>query len=380
MKIESIVEILTTFFLDVVGTVMPGLLLLLSIWAAIAFPGHSFVTNALLNNSAIAILISIFAGYVVGNAFMATYERAFSFPREIPNAWLAVLSWIKGKKTARQIEAESARLDESKEDALMKRPDVLAFSKFCQLQGYVDGQTRNFRVLRSIAISIAPGSSSLTYKFVALSRLYGAMSILIPVDFALFLFHADVTPLRVPIAAFLIVSYTVGFSMFKQSATFFRRAQTVPFSFALIEMKKTHTASTETSDHSQKVYLAGGFHSGWQKIVRSAFHNVLEVTFLDPSTHNIKDSLDYTPWDLSAISASQIVFAYLEEGNPGAYALSLELGYAAALKKRIVLVDTVPTKDARHKYFEMVRAVTNNKAPSLEQGIELLKDMLGTKI
>lgn len=83
-----------------------------------------------------------------------------------------------------------------------------------------------------------------------------------------------------------------------------------------------------------KVYLAGGFKSGWQKSVKT--HHQL----LDPS---LKDETEWTmqkigDWDKDAIRESDIVFAYMERTNPSGFGLSCEIGFAYALGKTVILV------------------------------------------
>jgi len=81
------------------------------------------------------------------------------------------------------------------------------------------------------------------------------------------------------------------------------------------------------------VYLAGGFHSGWQDKVKAQFSNLI---FFDPREHKLEAPEQYTAWDLDAIRRSNWVFAYLEKSNPGGYALALELGFGKALGKNII--------------------------------------------
>jgi len=85
-----------------------------------------------------------------------------------------------------------------------------------------------------------------------------------------------------------------------------------------------------------KVYLAGGFRSGWQDQVMAARPS---CDYLDPRSHSIKDPTLYTDWDLRAIQSCDYVVAFLENGNPGGYNLALEVGYAHALGKPIVLIN-----------------------------------------
>lgn len=117
-----------------------------------------------------------------------------------------------------------------------------------------------------------------------------------------------------------------------------------------------------------RVYLAGGFRSGWQAIVKAA---VPGVRWLDPSIHHIKDPKKYTQWDLRAIRSSDLVLANMEPSNPGGYALALEVGFAKALGKAILLIDQHEERE-RRRYFEMVRQVADRRFDTLQAAIVYL--------
>lgn len=122
----------------------------------------------------------------------------------------------------------------------------------------------------------------------------------------------------------------------------------------------------------KKIYLAGGFRSGWQSEARAI---LLDCDILDPSSHNIEDPKGYTEWDLTAISQSDVVLANMESTNPGGYALALEVGYAKALGKFIVLVDQI--EDSKIKYFfEMVRQCSDVVFQKLPDALKFLNQNL----
>jgi len=85
-----------------------------------------------------------------------------------------------------------------------------------------------------------------------------------------------------------------------------------------------------------RVFLCGGTHSGWQDRVKEAN---LRFSYIDPRAYaHINSPALYTPINLGNIARCDIVFANLEESNPGGQNSLLELGFALALGKRIVLV------------------------------------------
>ena len=118
-----------------------------------------------------------------------------------------------------------------------------------------------------------------------------------------------------------------------------------------------------------KIYLAGGFRSGWQDaVIRLASHHA----FLDPRMHGLTEERDYTKWDLDAIRESDLVFAYLEKDNPSGAGLALEIGYAHALGKVIVFVEEPGHPHTR--YFGMARQCADRFCADLSEGVNFLRD------
>lgn len=120
------------------------------------------------------------------------------------------------------------------------------------------------------------------------------------------------------------------------------------------------------------IYLAGGMRNKWQDRVIAACP---QHTFLDPrSATDLTTEDEYTEWDLNAIRACDVVFAYMDTDNPSGFGLCLEVGYARALNKTVLYVceDT----SARQKYFGMVRSCSNVTFTALEDGIAALNGSL----
>ena len=89
-----------------------------------------------------------------------------------------------------------------------------------------------------------------------------------------------------------------------------------------------------------KIYLSGGFKTGWQVDVTEAIHRLRDTAeVLDPSLHRIHDPKLFTEANLGMLRDCDIVFAYMEATNPGISNMSFELGYAHAMNKTIVLVN-----------------------------------------
>ena len=115
-----------------------------------------------------------------------------------------------------------------------------------------------------------------------------------------------------------------------------------------------------------KVYLAGGMRSGWQKYVKEA---VSGVQFIDPRLHFLDEPDEYTTWDLMAIRRCDLVFAYLERTNPSGMGLALEIGYAKALGKPVILVNE------KTGYIDMLKAMADVTYTDLNQGAQFLQSL-----
>lgn len=121
--------------------------------------------------------------------------------------------------------------------------------------------------------------------------------------------------------------------------------------------------------NQNKIYLAGGFHSKWQERVKEV---LCDWKIFDPSTHHLAAPKEYTEWDLKAIRDADVILAYMEMHNPGGYALTLEIGYAKALGKKILLIEEHPDNE-RRKSFDMIREVADQNFNDLGSALIYLK-------
>jgi len=128
-----------------------------------------------------------------------------------------------------------------------------------------------------------------------------------------------------------------------------------------------------------KVYLAGGLRTNWREdVILKAQGN---FTFINPKYHGLEDNADqYTAWDLFYVKNCDILFGYMEQDNKSGYGLSLEIGYARALDKTIILIDERSEADEWFKRkYEIVRSASNVNIKSLELGIEFLNSFSNNK-
>ena len=124
-----------------------------------------------------------------------------------------------------------------------------------------------------------------------------------------------------------------------------------------------------------KVYLAGGMVSGWQDDIISKLQG--EFEFYNPSAHLLDSKEEYTAWDLHFVRNCDILFGFIEKSNPSGIGLSLEVGYAKALNKTIILVDEKSNSDEKFSNrFDIVRQSSSITYNKLEDGINMLQSFL----
>jgi nucleoside 2-deoxyribosyltransferase len=116
------------------------------------------------------------------------------------------------------------------------------------------------------------------------------------------------------------------------------------------------------------VYLAGGMKDGWQDKFISKLPNCL---LLDPRSWSSPDPKVYTARDLANIRKADVVLVYMSSSNPSGFGLSVELGYAYGLGKRIVFVDNIK-EDWRTVYFGMHREMATVRVNNIDEAIEAI--------
>jgi hypothetical protein len=177
-------------------------------------------------------------------------------------------------------------------------------------------------------------------------------------------------------AATFICLLALGFFFLRRRYDFLNRSMRTPFAMALPKIKidlGEPAAITSPTDGVPKVYLAGGFKSGWQDIVKNQLPG---MHFFDPRDHCLQATDQYTFWDLEAVRKSDWVLAYLENGNPGGYALCVEVGFGKALKKRIVLIDEkTPNDPGGGRHLGMLRACADVMPLTLDDAIRFMKQV-----
>lgn len=121
-----------------------------------------------------------------------------------------------------------------------------------------------------------------------------------------------------------------------------------------------------------KVYLSGGFKSGWQETVIDKLKD--KFIFFNPRNHDLLKPDLYTAWDIHFVKECDIIFAFMESTNPSGYGLAFELGIAYAMNKTIILIDEKSISDENFsKYFKILHRPSNVVFANLEEGIKFLE-------
>jgi nucleoside 2-deoxyribosyltransferase len=121
------------------------------------------------------------------------------------------------------------------------------------------------------------------------------------------------------------------------------------------------------------VYLSGHMHNNWREKIIIACSQ-LDINFLVPFKGTIKtDERFFAVRDKLSLNSSDIVFAYIQDTpdykNARYFGLGLELGYAAAQNKVIILVNELKDKIESFDFaIPFATAYTND----FNEGIELL--------
>jgi hypothetical protein len=124
-----------------------------------------------------------------------------------------------------------------------------------------------------------------------------------------------------------------------------------------------------------KIYLAGGFKGGWHEEVVSKLGN--DFTYFNPQKHDLNDVEKYTSWDLYHVEKCDILLGYMSKDNPSGYGLALEIGYAKAMNKLIILVDERSDIDDTFKrYFAICKQSSNVSFETLDEAINYIKSFI----
>jgi nucleoside 2-deoxyribosyltransferase len=119
------------------------------------------------------------------------------------------------------------------------------------------------------------------------------------------------------------------------------------------------------------IYLAGGFHSGWQDKVKSSVDaNYYDPRLKEPKTNSLNE---IATWDFYKIKQADIIFANMEKTNPSGFGLAVEIGFAKGLNKTVILVLEKNHETQKDRYLEFLMKAADITYETLDEAINFLK-------
>lgn len=361
MKPENIIVALEKFFFEIIGQLLPGFLLLVGFY----FILPDSTTNTLIPTTELGSWTIVAISYAIGGA-LTTLGSYILIPFYLKIFKLKILSWIFTQEMKDTLKSNS-EFDESLVDSAPYKRAHLDLDKKSKVS-----------TIRNVAMSsIKQEDKVTTIRFMFLSLLSRGVStcifiVIIVYSSNTFLDKGISLETIIQFIATVISAFLIMLPFVLREREFYNRARRLPIeSFFALSVSKEKEQYTPKS--SKTVYLSGGHHSGWQDRVKNS---VKQFKYLDPSKTNITDAKLYTQWDLEAVRNSDIVFAYLENSNPSGYGLSVEVGYAAALNKFIILIDEKSTATPEiASYLNIVRETANVVFDDFNKGITYLNSL-----
>lgn len=375
VKPTNIIEALEYFVFDVMGILIPGLIFLLLVTLLLE-PSVSLLLGSTITpqTSTDWVLVGLVA-YALGYVLQGVGECVEKILHTTP---YSRLPWHKSYQELREEIETSKTFTEAR-------------SKIGEYIGSdLDGL--DFRKVRNLAMSIALDLRQV-YKFMYISQLCLGVAtacilvvLLIAVQWTTSsAFNSPPGPISINWALLtaLFISWMV---LMSRRGRYYSISMRIPFPIALAEIARggtgrqgraerdslaRETRKQGTGSSGRRVYLSGGLRSNWQDVVIEECKN---MSFLDPRRHGLSEAGQYTVWDLHSVKESDIVFAYMEKDNPSGYGLALEVGYAKALGKTVILADERSGEDESFaKYFRMVQETADYSCPSLREAVAFLK-------
>lgn len=230
MKIDDAVETIAKFFNDLIGALVPGMVLVACISTAHLGPEKTMTLLKAMDNTPVLLML-LAVMFALGHALSAIFETVISKN-------LRALHLTKGfnEQTEKRRESYVRFLQVVEKDALAAQNHGQASSDW------------NYHDLRSVALSVSQEAASIGRRFMFISLLcngVGTAITITAIDFAACLvFQRGLLhpyPMAVHWAVQIALLGLAAYTLFQRGEVFYRRAMTTPFSVALAEKRlKAH--------------------------------------------------------------------------------------------------------------------------------------------
>ncbi|MBW4554168.1 MAG: hypothetical protein KME35_24155 [Aphanocapsa sp. GSE-SYN-MK-11-07L] len=236
MKSNDVFEALNKFFLDIIGNIIPGMILILGFWLILNQPYTIHNISIIPPKDTSSWIFLIIASYVFGYGVLSVGEILILPFIEF---FLRILKQLgfKAWKTRDQI----------KEDAKNRIDYKLAINQIGKFYNFPEsGMEQEFGLWRSLALAITQENNALVYRFTFISLLnLGVATALLIIDFSRILLKAITRNFAtMDLVWFLIVAF-VSLLYLNKYYEFHRRSMEVPFGLALVKMHSYIGSKTE---------------------------------------------------------------------------------------------------------------------------------------
>jgi hypothetical protein len=234
MKPDNFIEALSKFFLDIIGTIIPGIALILGFWIILDKPNLGISISFLSLNDISSWALLIIAGYVLGYG-VTSFSEVIILP---------VLEWIISNIPLHRLVKSMIPRKQLIEE-IHERTDFKSMvSKAKEILELDPIKEEDFKFWRNMALAITQENNSLVYRFTSISLLNLGVAtdfIILAFFWCVFAFmkHINVVSIVIPIN-FSIIGILIFFAFFflERYYQFNRRAMQIPFSLALIKLQE----------------------------------------------------------------------------------------------------------------------------------------------
>jgi len=388
MKSSDLVDSIARFFNDIIGVLAPGLLLVLTI-------GYILGEYASMQpQSGFHWLLLLGSSYIVGHAITSVGETLLVKRVVDPLLTVSWLRWIPCLFT--ELKSEDAFWKGVAESVAFQRSAKLFHLNADFFRHETVGRARHLRNMAMSRIDSADNEKIYRFMFISLFCQGVATALLVCLAFAGVLgllglipalSEASIPPMGLGWPAITVAAFVVFF-LLERRYRFYSIAMRLPFVMVAAKPETSavinqEVAGQKTDDGQEpsvraigaRVFLSGGFRSGWQDGVVRAYPG---VSYLDPRRHGLELPSQYTAKNLADIAEADIVFAHMDVDNPSGFGLALEVGFAKALGKPVILSDEKSAGDPEfERYFATIVETADASFRSLDAAISRLGSQIG---
>lgn len=379
MDAEKFVDAVERFFLDVIGTIIPGLGLLAGVWAIFGPVPLGKLSLAPPTTDTGWTLVVVLS-YVLGHGITSMGEKII----------VEVVGKGGKKWPLKWFPAKNLDTDQEIRRKIAERATTRAVAEAVLGKGTTPAAD-DVRMLRNAAMTMAPEGTPTVMRltFIGLLNLgvatvlWGVATLLLG-SRAVHLARVALKGENVQTAGWALATAAgIGVVLFIASMPFLERrfgfygsSLHLPFDKAAANLakekrKKAEEAMPPPPHAVPTVYLSGEVSSGWQENV---VNGAPGPVYLNPMAPRLTEPQAHMPWRLAAVRTSDWVFANPANTFADVCAVAFEVGYAQALGKQIIVVDNGDTNSPIAPCLQLLRQSADVPVKTIEEGIQYVKN------